>query len=117
MPVLLNELAAAYRHGEPWRRDLIAYLRASRDLVYKFFAAHLPQLKIAPREATYLAWFDARPLGVENPHKLFEDHGVGLSNGNDFGAPGFLRLNFGCRRVMLLEGLERMKRVCESVCR
>ncbi len=108
---------AAYRHGEPWRRDLIAYLRASRDLVYKFFAAHLPQLKIAPMEATYLAWFDARPLGVENPHKLFEDHGVGLSNGNDFGAPGFLRLNFGCRRVMLLEGLERMKRVCESVCR
>jgi cystathionine beta-lyase len=106
---------AAYRHGEPWRRDLIAYLRGNRDLVYQFFAAHLPMLKIAPMEATYLAWFDARPLGVANPHKFFEDHGIGLSNGADFGEPGFLRLNFGCRRAMLQDGLDRMRRAVETL--
>ena len=106
---------AAYRHGEPWRREVIAHLRANRDLVYEFFAAHLPALKIAPMEATYLAWFDARPLGLENPHKFFEDHGVGLSNGVDFGAPGFLRINFGCPRELLQRGLDRMRLAVESL--
>lgn len=106
---------AAYRHGEPWRKELITYLRANRDLVYEFFAAHLPALKIVPMEATYLAWFDARPLGLENPHKFFEDHGVGLSNGVDFGAPGFLRINIGTRRALLREGLERMKKAVGSI--
>jgi cystathionine beta-lyase len=107
--------AAAYKSGELWRRDLIAYLRGNRDLVYEFFAAHLPQLKIVPMEATYLAWFDARPLGLENPHKFFEEHGVGFSNGIDFGAPGFLRLNFGCRRALLQQGLERMLAAVETL--
>lgn len=104
----------AYRHGEPWRRDLIAYLRENRDLVYGFAAAHLPELRIAPMAATYLAWFDVRGLGLENPHRFFEGHGVGLSNGVDFGAPGFLRLNFGCTRALLREGLDRMRRAVEA---
>jgi cystathionine beta-lyase len=104
----------AYRHGEPWRRELIAYLRANRNLVYRFAAENFPELKITPMEATYLAWFDVRALGLENPHKFFEGHGVGLSNGLDFGAPGFLRLNFGCTRSLLQTGLDRMKFAVET---
>ena len=34
---------------------------------------------------------------------------VYLSPGRDFGAPGFLRLNFGCPPEMLAEGLARMR--------
>lgn len=100
----------AYQHGEPWRRELIAYLRTNRDLVYRELGPLAPKLKMWPMEATYLAWIDARGLGVENPHRFFEEHGVGLSNGVDFGAPGFVRLNFGCSRATLVEGLERIKR-------
>jgi cystathionine beta-lyase len=102
--------AAAYRHGEPWRQELLAYLRGNRDLVYAFARAHLPGLVLQPMEATYLAWLDVRGLGLEHPVKFFEDAGVGLSNGVDFGAPGFVRLNFGCPRSVLQEGLERMRR-------
>lgn len=39
-------------------------------------------------EATYLAWIDARGLGVANPAQFFEEAGVGLSNGADFGGLG-----------------------------
>ena len=30
---------------------------------------------------------------------VFEEHGVGLSDGKDFGAPGYLRLNLGAHEV------------------
>jgi len=100
--------AAAYKHGEPWRRELIAYLRTNRDLVYEFVRDHLPGITMLPMAATYLAWLDVRGLNLETPAKFFEDAGVGLSNGIDFGTPGFLRLNFGCPRSVLQEGLDRM---------
>lgn len=106
---------AAYRHGEAWRQELLAYLRDNRDLVYRALAPLAPRIKLAPMEATYLAWMDVRELGLDAPHKFFEDHGVGLSNGIDFGAPGFLRLNFGCTRTMLSEGLARIGRAVASL--
>jgi len=102
--------AAAYRHGEPWRKELIQYLRANRDLVFTFVRDHLPGIVMHPMEATYLAWLDVRALKLESPVKFFEDAGVGLSNGIDFGTPGFLRLNFGCPRARLQDGLNRMKK-------
>ena len=107
--------AAAYRHGEPWRQALLAYLRGNRDLVYSFLAERAPQIRLAPMEATYLAWLDVRALGLEHPHRHFEEAGVGLSNGVDFGAPGFLRLNFGCSRSLLLSGLERIASAVDGI--
>lgn len=107
--------AAAYTHGEPWRQDMLAVLRANRDLLYAFVAREMPEIGILPMEATYLAWMDMRNLPVENPGAFFEAAGVGLSNGVDFGFPGFLRLNFGCPTDMLREGLERMARAVQSL--
>jgi cysteine-S-conjugate beta-lyase len=102
---------AAYRDGEPWRQALLMYLRQNRDLVLEAVQA-MPGLKTWPVEATYLAWIDARGLGVADPASLFEQAGVGLSDGVPFGAPGFVRLNFGCPRSLLQQALERMKTVC-----
>jgi cystathionine beta-lyase len=104
-------LIAAYRDGEPWRRELIAYLRGNRDFLYDFVKTRLPRIKIAPMEATYLVWLDCRGLGVEHPTKLFEDAGVGLSPGHAFGDAGigWVRLNFGCPRATLEEALRRME--------
>ena len=62
---------------------------------------------MAPVEATYLAWIDVRDLRLASPAAHFEAHGLGLSDGSDFGAPGWLRLNFGCPRATLDEALTR----------
>ena len=104
----LTAALAAYRHGEPWRRELIAYLRGNRELVTAEVAA-MPGLAMTPVEATYLAWIDVRATGIANPVGFFEEAGVGLSDGADFGAPGFVRLNFGCSRTLLKEALRRMR--------
>jgi cystathionine beta-lyase len=98
---------AAWRHGEPWRRALVDYLRGNAQRVGEAVGA-MPGLRTTPVEATYLSWIDATALGVENPAAYFEAAGVGLSNGADFGAPGFFRLNFGCTRATLDEALARI---------
>jgi len=72
------------------------------------------QMRLLPMDATYLAWLDVRSWGIEDPCKAFEKGGVGLSDGIQFGQSGFLRLNFGCPRAMLDEGLQRMERVLSS---
>lgn len=105
---------AAYRDGEPWLAELIDYLRASRDLLVAEIA-RLPGLTTTRPEATYLAWIDARRLGIGNPAAFFEEHGVGLSDGREFGAPGFVRFNFGCPRSLVREALARMARAVSRV--
>ena len=47
---------------------------------------------------------------MDNPQRYFEEHGVGMNDGADFGAPGFVRLNFGCPRDMLEEALTRIEK-------
>ena len=79
---------AAYRESEDWRAALLDVLRRNRDLV-EAAVAQMPGLSMTHVEATYLAWIDARGLGVANPAQFFEEAGVGLSNGADFGLPGW----------------------------
>jgi cystathionine beta-lyase len=100
---------AAYRDSEDWRLALVDYLRGNRDLV-EAFVSQTPGLSMPHVEATYLAWIDCRKLPVEKPAAFFEEAGVGLSSGRDFGAEGFVRLNFGCSRSLLVCALERMEK-------
>ncbi len=89
---------------------MIDYLRGNRDRVAAAIADH-PRLRMVTPEATYLGWLDARDLGVDDPAAAAEAVGVGLSDGADFGQHGFLRLNFGCPRSTLDEGLRRLSRL------
>lgn len=97
---------AAYKDGWQWHAALLDYLRGKRDRVEQAVAA-LPHVRMTHVEATYLAWIDVRELALERPAKFFEQAGIGLSDGTDFGAPGFVRLNFGCSRQTLETGLQR----------
>ena len=99
---------AAYRDSDDWHRELIATLRRHRDRI-RATVDRLPGIKMSPLEATYLAWLDVRALNLPNPHAHFEAHGLGLSDGADFGAPGWLRLNFGCTEATLDLALQRLE--------
>ncbi len=98
---------AAYRHGWEWQAAVIDVLRANRDRLHTAIEA-MPGLTSWPVEATYLAWLDTRPSGIRQPAAFFENAGVGLSDGEEFGAPGFVRLNFGCAPALLEKALKRM---------
>ncbi len=106
---VLGLLAAkvAWTEGGPWRAELCDYLRGNRDYLAGR-VAELPTLTMAPVEATYLAWIDARGWGLPDPAAHVLAHGLGLSDGADFGAPGYLRLNFGCPRTTLAAACDRL---------
>jgi len=69
----------------------------------------------AAETATYLAWIDCRELRIPNPALFFEEAGIGLSDGAEFGATGFVRLNFACPRQRLNEALQRMKKAIQKL--
>ncbi|MEI6658888.1 MAG: PatB family C-S lyase [Planctomycetota bacterium] len=104
---------AAWTHGDPWRRRLIELLRHHRSLVQESIAA-TPGLSGVPAEATYLAWIDCRGTGCDDPQAACEAAGLGPSDGRDFGAPGFVRINTGCPTPRLEEALRRLRRAFAS---
>lgn len=100
---------AAYRHGEPWRQELISYLARNRNTVTDFIRTRLPGCIIPDIEATYLAWIDCRALEIENPADFLEkEAALYLSDGAYFGAPGHIRFNYGCPHARVIEGLEKL---------
>ncbi|HRF44319.1 MAG TPA: PatB family C-S lyase [Candidatus Competibacteraceae bacterium] len=104
---------AAYQHGSGWLRELLLYLAANRDYLVDIVVRSLPGVRVTVPEATYLAWLDCREVDLPgNPHNFFlKEAGVALNDGATFGpgGEGFVRLNFGCPRARLTEGLEQMR--------
>ncbi|MBN2007370.1 MAG: PatB family C-S lyase [Anaerolineae bacterium] len=104
---------AAYRDGQSWLDSALAYLEANRDALADYVTNFLPGVRMHKPEGTYLAWLDCRDAGIgPAPAEFFLNHArVALNEGASFGADGagFVRLNFGCPRAMLMEGLERMR--------
>lgn len=102
----------AYRDCDDWLAALLATLRGNADRLVAAVAG-LPGVAMARPEATYLGWLDCRGLQArlpqgQDPAAFFEAHGLGLSNGADFGLPGFVRLNFGCPPARLDVALARL---------
>lgn len=105
---------AAYRHGQPWLDALLDYLQANRDYAVAYVTQHLPGIVPTVPEATYLLFMDCREVLVEGAPVDFclDKARVALSGGFDNqGFANYLRLNFGCPRATLAEGLERLRGV------
>lgn len=106
---------AAYNHGDEWHAKLIEYLAENVTLVRTFLADRLPQIKLNTHEATYLLWLDFRALGLSQSQLvdlITNKAMLGLNDGTAFGVEGtgFMRLNVGCPRAMLLDGLTRLEK-------
>ncbi|WP_417223592.1 MalY/PatB family protein [Amphritea sp.] len=104
---------AAYKEGGDWHQQQLDYLKGNRDYLTKEIN-QIPGLRLNPVEATYLAWIDVSAAKLENPAHFFEQAGVGMSPGRDFGDERFMRLNFGCPRSMLIEAVDRIRRAMLS---
>jgi len=114
----LHAALAAYQQGQTWLDEVLVYLESNRDFLYKTVDQSLPGVTMWKPEGTYLGWLDCRDLDLDvSAHDFFlKDAKVGLNNGANFGqgGKGFVRMNFGCPRALLTEGLERMKTAIEE---
>ena len=110
----LEGTRAAYNEGDAWLDGLMDYLDGNRQHLAALVAEHLPQAILSPMEATYLGWLDLRAYGF-NDEELRERTiaaGVMFTGGKFFGdnGDGFLRINIGCPRRYLTEGILRLKK-------
>jgi cystathionine beta-lyase len=109
---------AAYSQGQSWLDELLQYLTVNRDTTVDYIRKHLPDIGVTAPEGTYLAWLDCTKVpALSRPYQFFLKHAhVALSDGRQFGAKGdqHVRLNFGCRRELLLEALNRMRSAVEQ---
>ncbi len=109
---------AAYNEGDAWLDGLIEYLDESRKALKDYVQQYLPKAKLTPITATYLGWIDLRAYGktCDELKELFDGAGVALTGGTFFGdeGEGFMRLNFGCPKAWVLEGVKRMAKALEE---
>jgi cystathionine beta-lyase len=106
-------MEAAYTHGDKWLKQILQYLWENYLLLEDFFKTYLPKVKVMKPEATYLIWLDFREYGMKNDELMkftIEKAKVGLNDGGRFGTggDGWLRINIGCPRSILVEALERL---------
>ena len=85
-----------------------AYVAAN----YQYLLDHITEgFKVFRLEGTYLAWVDARSLGIpsqELENSLLEHEKVWVNAGAMYGTEGFFRVNLACPRSLLAEGLKRL---------
>jgi cystathionine beta-lyase len=105
-------IEAAYNYGEEWLLHLLDYLQANLEFLVSYLKNN-PQISVFPLEGTYLAWLDFRKLGLSDEdvkNFLIRKAKVWLDEGTKFGGggKGFQRMNIGCPRKVLEEGLSRI---------
>jgi len=113
-PVAGEALMAAYRNGGKWLHELKDYLYQNYQYLVDFAEQYLPEIVVTPLEATYLVWLDCRKLNKtsqELSQILLEQEKLWVNPGTMYGAAGegFLRINIGCPRETLEEGLGRFR--------
>ena len=104
---------AAYQQGAPWLDALRHYLEENLLYIAQELNSAFPKLNWQPPEATYLAWIDLRPLNIDDralQKVLIEQQKVAIMPGYTYGneGNGFVRLNAGCPRSKLEQGVQRL---------
>ena len=109
----------AYTGGGEWLEQLLAYLKANRDFAIDFIQTNMPQIKTTIPVATYLLWMDMRAFSIEgSPAEFIKEEGKVIFNDGTFFGPagdGFVRMNFGCPRSTLEDGLNRLKAAVDKL--
>lgn len=109
---------AAYNYGENWLKEALEYIEGNIDYAVKYINENIKGVNTYKPEGTYLLWLDFNELGKtpEEINDLLINKGkIMLNNGVMFGqgGEGFFRLNIGCPRETLEDGLNRIKRAVE----
>ncbi|WP_337510975.1 MalY/PatB family protein [Acidaminococcus intestini] len=113
-------MEAAYREGEEWLEQLLAYISDNFDFVRSYCKEYIPEIKPNLPDATYLMWLDCRDLHMTNDELVdffIHQAKLGLNPGHSFGRSlsGYMRLNVACPRKTLEKALGQLKRAVEKI--
>ncbi len=103
----------AYKEGMEWLGKLTDYLSENVKYIETYLQKNHPAIRMMHPQAGFIGWIDFRDSGysVEELEERFLKIGkIALVEGRWFGTGGhpFFRLNYGCPRSLLEEGMKRL---------
>lgn len=111
---------AAFRHGELWRQQMLAYIEKNVEFVISFCREQIPQIKPLRPQASFLVWLDCRDLGLS--HDALTDlfinkAGLALNDGETFnpGGEGYMRLNIGTSLNTLTAAMKQLRNAVNNL--
>ncbi len=114
-------VATAYNEGDEWLEQMLEYVEANIDFMEQYLKENMPKMGMIRPQASYLVFLDARGLGL--PHDslvefFIREAKVGMNDGAMFGegGSGFMRMNLGCPRSVLVKALEQIKSAYDKIC-
>lgn len=110
----------AYTECDDWYEEMLAYIDANDAYTRDYFARHMPEFMIYPREGTFLLWVDYSRLDCteEELEKWFlEKAHVSVYMGTVFQEEGrgCIRINIASPRKLLEQAYEQMAAVYEEL--
>ena len=116
----MHATMVGYCQCDDYIDQLNEYIRENMTFVEKFINDELPDFHFHKPDATYLAWIDARQVpfsSQEIQDALVNIGGVAIMKGETYGESGnkYLRMNLGCPRSKIVEGLTRMKKAMDAL--
>lgn len=108
---------AAWTECDAWLAALVERFDQQRSRLTELLAHQLPEARMRPLEATYLAWLDLRAYGVADPAAAALDHGVKLGPGSDYqpGLDGHVRINLATSAERLEAVVHRLATAVTTV--
>ncbi len=105
-------MEAAYRYGEPWLNEVIAYLEKNVELVRNRLH-DISGVELIEPEGTFLLWLDFRQLNMTPDHLMIflrDKAKWAVTRGHAFGieGSGFARLNIACTRAKLKAAFDKL---------
>lgn len=104
---------AAFRKGEEWRKQMLAYVEDNIKFVEDYCKEKMPQIRPLRPQASFLVWLNCCDLHLSHDQllDLFIDKAhLALNDGEMFGpgGEGFMRLNVGCPRPLIALALSQL---------
>jgi cystathionine beta-lyase len=117
-PTIFSPIAtiAAFRKGEEWRKQMLAYVEDNINYVIDYCKQNIPAVKPLKPDASFLVWLDCRGLNLSHDElvDLFVKKAkLALNDGAMFGEKGngFMRLNVATPRSVLTTALNQLSSV------
>nr|WP_235020623.1 aminotransferase class I/II-fold pyridoxal phosphate-dependent enzyme [Pediococcus pentosaceus] len=113
----IESMMAGYMGSKDYVIELREYLRDNYEILAKFLRKEFPEIKFEIPDATYLAWINISELTMtaeELQDRLVNNGKVGIMSGKVYGDSRYIRMNVGCPKTKLVEGLKRMKEALHS---
>ena len=108
----------SYTQCDDYIDQLNVYIKKNMEFVKEFLQKNLPDFKFQIPDATYLAWIDIRdvPFTHEEVQDALVHVGkVAIMAGETYGMDKYLRLNCGCPKSKLEDGLNRLKKAMDCL--